>query len=349
MDEFVFDYLKGNKKKLKSLSDEAVNSLSSLSKKYQLIGFISSVYKFSNEERSKELNLIRRTSVTKNLMMASDLDMICKKFNKKNINYCVLKGPALVHAGIYKSGIRFFRDLDILVSKEDLDLAFKTLNQLGFNYLNKLSKNNCDVLGNMHHLPVMVNNNCTYLELHHRVTKRSHYLKCPISEDILKDKVFHDGVYIPSTDALIGHALYHGILHHENTIGPITLFDLKEITRKYRIDLALKNRYVNYLNLEDELRKINNLFKSIDQEDYSSSLMKKINAIKDNIVINEITDKKIYIFSFNKILKRISNGYFSKKIQLAEFNYQTRRTDPKFIFFYLLDLFGSIKRGIRFF
>ena len=188
MYEFIFDYLKGIKKNFSDLEDEVVNSLSSLSKKYQLIGFISSIYKFSDEERLKELKNIQKVSVTKNLMMMHDLKIVCNQFNKQNINYCILKGPALVHAGIYSKGTRFFRDLDILVSMDNLELAFKTLNELGFRYENKLSNNNCKVLGNMHHLPIMINENGTYIELHHRVTSPRNYLNCPITSNILEDK-----------------------------------------------------------------------------------------------------------------------------------------------------------------
>lgn len=349
MNEFIFDYLKGNKKKLSALGDKEINSLNYFSKKYQLIGFISSIYKFSNDERSKELSFLRRISLAKNLMMTNDLDVICKQFNDKNINYCVLKGPALVHAKIYKSGVRFFRDLDVLVSKKDLDLAFKTLNEIGFYYENKFANNSCNVLGNMHHLPIMINNNGTYLELHHRATLSKNYQNCPISEIILKDKIFHNGMYIPSPEALVGHALYHGLIHHKDTIGPIALFDLNEISKKLNLQLDTNNKYVESLGLEKKIKEIKNLFVSIESEDYTSSFSQKLDNINGNIALKRSSKSKIYIFDLKKIIYKLEKNFFYNKIELTEFRYQIKRSNLKFLIFYVLELLISIKRKIKFF
>tara|TARA_Y100000992_G_scaffold274558_1_gene217520 strand:- start:1942 stop:2991 length:1050 start_codon:yes stop_codon:yes gene_type:complete len=349
MDEFIFDYLKGNKKNLNAIGHEAINSLNSLSKKYQLIGFISSIYKFSSDDKLEDLQFIRRISVAKNLIMTNDLHEICKKFNSKKINYCVLKGPALVHAKIYKSGVRFFRDLDILVSKKDLNLAHKTLNQIGFHYENKFANNSCDVLGNMHHLPIMINDNGTYLELHHRATIAKNYLNCPISDKILKDKIFYNGMYIPSPEALIGHALYHGLVHHDDIIGPITLFDLKEISKKFNLHFDANNEYVEALGLDRELKKIKNLFISIEKESYTHRFREKLDHINQNIVFKHSSENKIDTFNLKKIIKKLGNNFFYNKVELTEFKYQIKRTNFKFIFFYVLELLGSIKRKIKFF
>tara|TARA_Y100000022_G_scaffold181077_1_gene173490 strand:+ start:442 stop:1491 length:1050 start_codon:yes stop_codon:yes gene_type:complete len=349
MDEFIFDYLKGAKKNFSDLGDEVISSLTSLSKKYQLIGFISSVYKFSDEERLKELKIIQKVSVAKNLIMKHDLKNICNQFNKKNINYCILKGPALVHAGIYKKGVRFFRDLDILVSRSDLKLAFKTLRQTGFRYENKLSNDDCNVLGNKHHLPIMINDNGTYLELHHRATSRKNYLNCPISENILEDKIFHNGMYIPCTDALIGHSLYHGLVHHKGPIGPITLFDLKEISKKFNIELDRSNKYLTSLGLENKANQIENLFINVSEGVYSNNFSQKLDYIDKNIALKHQLDTRICVFNLRELIDKIGNDFFNNKIEYTEFKYQIKRSDIKFILFYGLELLGSIRRKIKFF
>lgn len=349
MYEFIFDYLKGIKKNFSDLEDEVVNSLSSLSKKYQLIGFISSIYKFSDEERLKELKNIQKVSVTKNLMMMHDLKIVCNQFNKQNINYCILKGPALVHAGIYSKGTRFFRDLDILVSMDNLELAFKTLNELGFRYENKLSNNNCKVLGNMHHLPIMINENGTYIELHHRVTSPRNYLNCPITSNILEDKVFHNCTYVPCTDALISHCLYHGFMHHNDPIGPIALFDLKEISKKFNLELGCGNKYLKNLGLEKKLKEIKNLFADIDKEAYSENFCQKLNCIDEKIALKHRFDSKTHVLNFKEIINKLGKNFFIIKVEFTEFKYQIKRNNLKFIFFYVLELLGSIKRKIKFF
>ncbi len=349
MDQFIFDYLKGTKKNFSDLGDEVISSLTSLSKKYQLIGFISSVYKFSDEERLKELKIIQKVSVAKNLIMNHDLKSICNQFNKKNINYCILKGPALVHLGIYKRGVRFFRDLDILVSRSDLKLAFKTLRQIGFHYENKLSNDDCNMLGNMHHLPIMVNKNGTYLELHHRATSRKNYLNCPISENILEDKIFHNGMYVPCADALIGHSLYHGLVHHKGRIGPIVLFDLKEISKRFNIELDRNNKYLKSLCLEDKVNQIKNLFIDVNKGVYTTNFSQKLDYIDKNIVPKNQLDSKIHIFNIRELIDKIGNNFFYNKVEFIEFKYQIKRSDIKFIIFYGLELLSSIRRRIKFF
>ena len=349
MVEFIFDYLKGTKRKFSDLSDKVVNSLTSLSKKYQLIGFISSIYQFSDEERLKELKAIRKIMVTRNLMMMHDLEIVCNQFNKENINYCILKGPALVHSGIYAKGIRFFRDLDILVSRSHLELAFESLKKLGFCYENKLSNNNCNVLGDMHHLPIMRNKNGTYLELHHRVTSSKNYLSCPISENILEDKIFYNGIYIPSSDALIAHSIYHGMVHHEEPIGPITLFDLKEISKKFNHELDSYNKYLKFLGLENKANQINDLFIDVYKDVSINNFSQKLDHINKNIAPKHRLDSRIYIFNLGAIIDKMGNNFFHSKVELTEFKYQIKRTNLKFIFFYALELLGAIKRKIKFF
>lgn len=348
MEEFIFNYLKGYKKDIGCISNQTIKTLVSLSKKYQLIGFISSAYKFSNKNKSKELSLIKRASFAKNLMMMYDLDVICKKFNQRNIDYCVLKGPALVKAKIYKPGVRFFRDLDILVSKNHLGQAFHALNELGFRYVNKLAENNYKILGKMHHLPIMINDSGTYLELHHRLTLNELYEDCPVTEKVLGDKFFHDGMYIPSPKALIGHALYHGLIHHDETIGPIALFDIKAIAEKNNLNLSNRNEYVLALNLEKKMEEVNYLFSRIQKQKEPTGLEEILIQIKDNISLSELTDNRVSIFDGKRIKKKLMNNFFYRRIEFTEFKYQTKRSKFKFLLFFILELIRSI-RNIRLF
>ena len=144
MNDLIFNYLKDRTISADDLSDAQILKLASLSNRFHLIGFITSTYKFSASTRYKELNSIRDLSIAKNLLMIHDLKLICSNFNKNKINYCILKGPALNIAEAYDPAIRFFKDLDILVEKKDLEFAFKILNNLGFKYLNKHTKNSCN-------------------------------------------------------------------------------------------------------------------------------------------------------------------------------------------------------------
>tara|TARA_B100001059_G_C17721855_1_gene521183 strand:- start:57 stop:1103 length:1047 start_codon:yes stop_codon:yes gene_type:complete len=343
MNDLITNFLKNRKISGDNLSHKVILNLVSLSKKFQLIGFISSVYKFSDKPKYEELNSIRKLFIAKKIMMIHDLKLICSTFKKKHINYCILKGPALDISGVYDASTRFFRDLDILVAKEDLELAFKTLNDLGYKYMNKFARNSCNFLGNHHHLPLMLNQNNTFVELHHRATAPRHYKECPITENILKEKVSCNEIFIPSPEALIGHTIYHGVIQHEYSIGPVILFDIKGIMRKYDLEHQKYNSYASLLELDLEFKKINELLVDIDNKDEIENFNERLNNIRRNIILEEKEGEKIHISDYKKIIKKLANNFFHKKIESTEFNYQTSRSSPMFPIWYLKELLKSIK------
>ena len=297
MNDLIFSYLKNHKISTNDLNQSQVLNLVSLAKKFHLIGFISSTYKLSDSKEFEELASLKKISVAKNLMMMHDLRLICSALNKKKIKYCILKGSALNVAGVYAPATRFFRDLDILVAKEHLKSAFKILNGLGYKYINIYAKNKCDFLGT-HHLPVMKNKNGTFVELHHRATAQTHFKECPITEKILKDKIFYKETFIPSPSALIGHALYHGLIHNSHSIGPVFLFDIKKIMKKYNLEHYTNNKYVSLLRLDDELIKVNELFIDIQNKNKINNFNQRLNNIRKNLALTEKESYNIHIFDF---------------------------------------------------
>ena len=343
MDDLILNYLRNQKISADNLTDKEISNLISKTKKSNLIGFITSTYKFNEKSIYKELKSIRKLFVAKNLMMMRDLNLICSNFNKKKINYCILKGPALNLAEVHEPAIRFFRDLDILVAKEDLGLAFKTLNDLGYKYMNKFARNSFNFLGNHHHLPIMLNQNGTFIELHHRVTAPRDYKECPITENILKEKISCNEIFIPSPEALIGHTLYHGVIQHEYSIGPVILFDIKGIMRKYDLEHQSHNSYASLLKLELEFKKINELLVDIDNKDEIENFAERLNDIRRNINLEEKEGEKIHISDYKRIVDKLANNFFYKKIVSTEFNYQTSRLSPIFPLWYLKELLESIK------
>ncbi len=347
MHDLIFNYLKNKKISANNLTQKQILNLVSLSKKFHLIGFITSTYKLSDRSEHEELIALKKLSVAKNLMMMHDLKLICSDLNKKKIKYCILKGSALNVAEVYAPATRFFRDLDILVAKEDLKSAFKILNNLGYKYVNKFAKNRCDFLGT-HHLPVMSNENGTFVELHHRATAQTHYKECPITENILKDKIFHKEIFIPNPSALIGHTLYHGLIHNRYSIGPIILFDINKIMKKYNLEKNTSNKYVSLLKLENELIKVNELFIDIENKNKINDLNYRLTNIRKNLALTEKESYKIHFFDFKLVLKKIINNFFYRKIVFTEFKYQTSRSSLKFPIFYLNELMVSI-RNIRLF
>ncbi len=316
-----------------------------LSKKFHLVGFIAAVYELGNRPEHEELNSLRNFFIAKNLMMSHDMNLICSELNEKQINYCILKGPALNKSKVYKPNIRFFRDIDILVAKEDLNLAFKSLNNLGYKYVNKFARNSCEFFGNHHHLPVMENQNGTFVELHHRATATRHYRECPITNKILEERIFFKNTFIPCPEALLGHILYHGIVQHRHSIGPIILFDIKQIMNKHNLKHHAYNKYVSMLKLDVEFGKVCKLLSDIEKKEEIHDFNQRLNNIRQNLALAETESARTNI---SQILPKINDNFLFKKIVSTEFNYQISRLSPIFPFFYFKELFKSIK-NIRLF
>ena len=346
MNDLIFNYLKDRTISADDLSDAQISKLASLSSRFHLIGFITSTYKFSASTRYKELNSIRDLSIAKNLLMIHDLKLICSNFNKNKINYCILKGPALNIAEAYDPAIRFFKDLDILVEKKDLEFAFKILINLGFKYLNKHTKNSCNFIGD-HHLPIMSNPNNTFVELHHRVTSKKHYEECPITDNILKEKIYHKEVFIPCPDALIAHILYHGLIQHVYSIGPVVLFDIKEIMKKFNLKEHVNNKYISLLGIKKEFTNVKELLIEIKNKDEIKDFDQRLDNIRQNLSLKH-EEGKIHIFNLKQIFIKFSEN-ISEVVARTEFKYQTPRTSIKFPFLYLNELFRLIRSNIKLF
>ena len=344
MIEFIVAYLRGKTNKLNFQSEKELNYFYEASKQYHLIGFLASIHKLSNDVKFKKFADFRRVLVAKNLIMTNDLNLISNKFCKERINFCILKGAALNKANIYEPGIRFFRDIDILVDKDDLEKAFNSLNKIGFKYKKKFCKNSCDILGKKHHLPVMSNENETFVELHHRVTLENIFIDCPITKNILKDKVFMNKTYVPNQHGFLAHALYHGFKHQKETIGPIALFDIQAISKKYKLNLDHQNSYIESLKMEKKMKEIKNFFDYVESENSYNDICERLDDIQENIGLNNVVQNQIHIFDIKKIIKRLSSNFVSKKIDYVEFEYQTKRTSLNFIFLFILELLISIKK-----
>lgn len=347
MNDLIFNYLKEQKNNIENLTAETISNLVSLSKKFHLIGFITSTYKLNESPECEELISLRNLSVAKNLVMMHDLKLICSYFNEKKINYCILKGPALNVADVYEPATRFFRDLDILVAKEDLELAFKSLNKLGYKYVNKYANNSCDYLDFHHHLPIMSNQNNTFVELHYRVSSKGHYKECPITKNILKEKIFHKEIFIPSPAALLAHTLYHGLIQHVYSIGPVVLFDIKEIMKKFNLKEQINNKYISLLGIETEFRNVNELLIEIKNKDEIKDFDQRLDDLRQNLSL-EHEEGKIHFLNLKQIFIKFREK-FSEVVIRTEFKYQIARTSIKFPFFYLNELFRLIRSNIRLF
>ncbi len=345
--ELIINFIIQKKIDFSTLLPKERNSLLKNSNDYLLIGYVMEVFNFNDQKVFNDMRNLKKNFLLKNMLMHSDLDKVSKSLREANIDFCILKGAAINKTKAYKRGIRFYRDIDILVAPKDLEKSFIVLQELGYQYLNKLCKNSCRVLGNMHHLPVMSNQNKTFIELHHRVTMQKFYNECPLSNDILDTKIESENFFIPSPEAMVAHSLYHGLIHHNKTIGPTFLFDIHQIFKNCNINYDLLESLIEKLQLKNEMTQIKSFFDELQNTMDKNKISNELDKIKLNLDIR-FDDKKINFLNLRKLLNVANMNFFHEKIGFTECKYQVSKSKVIFPIYYILELLETFIRNIRF-
>ena len=351
VDTNFFSYLLEDKTSLSKLDKEEEKEMWGIAKNYLYSGFLINSLSFSksNFQLFNSLEKHNRAFFINYLIMKKSLAEITKEFNKEKISFVLLKGMALNIEKIFLPGIRQHRDIDLLVKKEDIGKAYKILRQLKFKYSNTDTSDNADYLLK-HHLPPMRNEFGIILELHWRITDVNSFKKCPLTNSFFEKRTeskLMKGVFIPSQDCLVAHALYHGIQHHKFTHGPIFIFDLAAIYKFNKCKWPDNENLINKLGLVTEFEKCKKII-SVTQQDnrFTEEIKNLIKEMLKDFNWEFKSKEKIKIFLFNKkdgsstkFLERIY-----KRINFTSHNYQLPKTSLKFWFYFLRDLFLTLKR-----
>ena len=126
-----------------------------------------------------------------------------------------LKGARL--AQLYPAPeLRPMRDLDLLVREGELERALGALRALGYRSTEP------GRAADWHHLPPLVHDELTPIELHRRLWTAS-----PRQPgDLWERAVRHDGALYPCTAHLAAHCAVHGVISHRLDAGPAMLLDM---------------------------------------------------------------------------------------------------------------------------
>ena len=342
--KIIFQSLLKKGEDVRVLSSLETESIRKFSQKYFLGGFILEGNNFAknNQELHKSLTLKNRNFVMRKVIMLNDLELIEQEFKRNGIRYVLLKGVAYEKLGLFKPSKRQFRDIDILVKKEDLNLAFKTVKNLGYSYKNKLARSDSKFLHDKHQLPLMINKNKTLLELHHRVTKKEIYNECQLSSYLFTNSKNN----LPNKPAIIAHLLYHAYGHHGLSSGPSFIFEFCEIYDQMNGD-ELDEALLNKLAIKDKYRYL----KEINELRVQSpiNLNKILNLLKlctNNFKWRNKEDINYYIFSkpASDSDMQLTFKSFIHKIKDLEFRYQTSVLSFRMIVIIFYEFFRNLKR-----
>ena len=225
--------------------------IADISKRFLISGFIlnSCDFNLSHQCLVEQLKYQRRIYLLKQMLVKNDLINIARNLNKKGVEHVFLKGAALNADELHPSGMRFSRDLDLLVRPDLLDKAYDVLKNLGFKYLNPKTQDSTKYHYFGLHFPPMINENNTKVELHWRVTSSVDFKNCPFMENILVNRRISNTnplIFCPQIEITLAHLLYHSFEQHRLDLGPIFLFDLAAIfnffDKKWRIDESLHKK-----------------------------------------------------------------------------------------------------------
>lgn len=256
-DLFLSFLLKDNYR-VPAISREQEGLIAYISESFLMSEFIlkSCDFDLSHKRLVEQLKHQRRIQLFKQMSLKNDLNKLAYALNDKCIEHVFLKGTALNADGIYPGGIRFSRDIDLLVNDESLGEAYEVLKSVGFNYLNQRTEDSIKYKYG-HHFPEMINENDVKLELHWRATHEKDFHTCPLTEMILSKRrvsKINSDIYCPTTELTLVHLVYHALIAHRMNLGPLFLFDLAAIFDFYGRKWPVDHSLLEVLGIEDKFK-----------------------------------------------------------------------------------------------
>jgi len=164
-----------------------------------------------------------------------ELYLIQKALNKHNIQLILLKGAAYVQADNDAGKGRLFSDIDILVKKEQLQVAEKAFSSHGWLF-EKLDKYDQEYYRKwMHELPPMRHfKRGTNLDVHHNILPLTSH-NCPSADKLLANLVQEkdDGIWVLAPEDRILHSAIHLFYGGEFEHGFRDVSDLDLLFREF--------------------------------------------------------------------------------------------------------------------
>lgn len=190
---------------------------------------------------------------THSLQIIKEVHLINKLFINAGLNPIYLKGVAIQKE--YKDiSLRPMVDIDILLKKEEILLAYEILHKNNFlskkedKFLNKSNIN--DFCSSYHHHIHVISKNNISIELHHRLTPLRSFKDCPITRSFFDGcrtiDYYGEKILTPSIENIIVHLLCHFSINSSFNKLLITLVDIRTINKNYEINWQeILSKYTN--------------------------------------------------------------------------------------------------------
>ncbi len=185
------------------------DKFTSITSGHLIIPFVYSKFKEGNlnktipEDLMKYFGHIHEINNNRNIKCMQELNELKAILNYNNIDYCFLKGSALILGNYYKKiGERMIGDIDILVAKNDFYKLITVLKKKGYKRNSKY-----DFFNPRHYNALVKKNKLFRVEVHNEVLLYK-YQNLLRAKNILKKKTkTADGFFIPNPLHLLQHCI----------------------------------------------------------------------------------------------------------------------------------------------
>lgn len=183
-----------------------------------------------------------RASAMIALVQDADLRQMSMVLGDHGIRAVALKGSYLASYAYPEAALRPRRDLDLLVTREQVLEGFAALREAGCTMPDAPAIPLEDVARMEVHMPVLVTPRGTVIELHARLSEPHGKLEYAMPEldaaAMLERARALDGLLHPASADLLDHLVIHAIYGHRLDCGPLLLDDIRFLAAQEPIDWA---------------------------------------------------------------------------------------------------------------
>jgi hypothetical protein len=191
---------------------------------------------FIPEEVTDQLRKEYYRNLVRNMYFYTELKKILNAFYKKSVEVIVLKGAALAETVYDNAGLRAMNDIDLLVRKQNLDIAEELITKLG--YISYEGSHSKDWYRKFHHhlAPFFSQDNKIKIEIHHDIIppENPFYIDVRKSWDRAQNIVIGDvNTLALSPEDLLVHLCLHSFYLQPLKKSLRNLVDISHVVRFY--------------------------------------------------------------------------------------------------------------------
>jgi hypothetical protein len=292
------------------------------------------------------------SNTAKNMYLGYELCRLLKEFKRKSIDVIVLKGAALAHIVYPNCGLRKYRDIDILIKKDDRQIVEKLVSEFAYVSTEDLVNQQHFKETCYHLAPYIHVDRNIILEIHWNITNKFNIDINGWWNRAVKSKILKNYARVLCPDDLLKHLCIHTSKHGFKNIDLRDLCDITETIKCFyeNIDWERFQQEVDSYPIRTEVYSILYCIKSIFFNNanylnwltYKKADLKLVSLLeelifssdRDRVCPNQISSV-ILENSFKGKVKVVANKFFPHREFMTK-RYSLPSSSPKIYFYYLM-------------